>query len=83
MRYVRLIRIAVSCLLVVACGNKGPEKVELGQPVHPFGLVSDVWLGMTKDEVKQKVPSLKPNNGKPDDQPSGDGDWNAFPDGGT
>jgi hypothetical protein len=75
-----MMRIALSFVVSAAC-SKTPNKVVLGQPVHPFGVVSNVWLGMSKDEVKQKAPQLEPNNGKPDTEPNGDGTWRASPEG--
>ena len=51
-------RIVLACLFVVACSSKKPATAELGKPGEPFGLVADVRLGMTVDEVKQKAPEL-------------------------
>jgi len=79
-----MMRIALSFVALAACSkthNNAASNVMLGQPVHPFGVVSNVWLGMSKDEVKQKAPQLEPNNGKPDNEPNGDGRWYASPEG--
>ena len=46
-------------VIALGCKGKGGEAVELGTAVHPFGLVANVWLGMTPDEVKQKAPELR------------------------
>jgi hypothetical protein len=47
---------------LTACGKKSPERVErveLGPPAHAFGLLKNVQLGMTVDEVMKAAPELK------------------------
>lgn len=52
-------RLLVAFVVTVAACKGKPAPVEIGAPVHPFGMLKDVGLGMTVDEVKQKAPRLE------------------------